>query len=122
MTSVETDSEDPLAGSGNACTVDNTSISIDIPLHTSGAKVKVDSCDIEYSGDTKIITIPEIDVTVMTDLSDSPVSVQIPQFTRITSDLNFDYNIFTPTVKENSSVTAGTDQTVQSVIELGYAS
>lgn len=118
MTSIETDNEDPLDGSGNACTVDNTSISIDIPLHITGAKVNVDSCDVEYSGDTKIITIPQIDVTVMTDLSTSPVSVQMPPFMHITAPLDFDYNIFTPTVKENSSVTAGADQTVQSVIEL----
>jgi len=122
MASIEIDDEDPLGGSGHACIVDNTSISVDIPLHITGASVNVDSCDIEYSGDTKIITIPEIDVTVMTNLSASPVSVQMPPFMRITAPLDFDYNIFTPTVKENNSVTAGTDKTVQSVIELGYIS
>ena len=117
-----TDNQDPLAGSGHACIVDNTSISVNIPLDITGASVNVYSCDIIYSGDSKIITIPQIDVTVMTDLSASPVSVQMPPFMHITAPLDFDYNIFTPTVKENSSVTAGTDQTVQSVIELGYIS
>jgi hypothetical protein len=57
-------------------------------------------------------------MNVDTPFFDAPVTVEIPAQTNVTADSGRDGIIHVPTIQENSSVTAGDNQTIESVIEI----
>lgn len=93
---------------------------ITVPEDVTWATINVASL-MTSSWDDNIATLPEITMNVTTSLSTTPVNVEIPANTNVTADSGRDGIIHVPTIQATSSVTAGSNQTISSVIEIWYA-
>lgn len=87
-----------------------------VPASATNALVDVSPL---FSGNTKSATLPEINISTNTSISNKPVQVKIPNGTTISGSTDWNGTIHVPTVKDTSVLDPGTN-TVYSVIEIGF--